>query len=393
MLWWKEIAVLKIRLNDVERELEKEQGKAARLAGFMGRMQLFGISPTGRVPRREFAEALLDSLSALLKAEQVVLFKTDEATLDLLPIAGRGISPEALSRLRVRPGEGPLGKAVQDLKTLVQNTPGDTGQGPLISAPYLMIPLISQARCQGLVLIAKPQDGPFSPEAQGLAALLSAQAALTLEDHALYESREHLGDQIIAALTRTIEARDTYTHEHSSRTRALVRAVTKDLALPESLVREIEQGAFLHDLGKIGVDDAVLRKPGKLTPTEYAAMKKHPAIGHSILQPLAFLKQVAAIVLYHQEWYNGSGYPDGLAGEEIPLGARIVQIIDAWDAMTSDRPYRPAMSKAAAIAELRRQEGTQFDPKLSELFLRAIDRLEREGVPTTEARPAATVEK
>src|SRR5204863_1680645 len=101
-----------------------------------------------------------------------------------------------------------------------------------------------------------------------------------------------------------------------------------------------------------------------------------------ILQSVSSLRKVAAIVLYHQEWYNGAGYPEGLAGEEIPLGARIVQVIDAWDAMTSDRPYRQAMPKPAAVAELRRQAGTQFDPKLVELFLRVIDRLDREGIPT-----------
>lgn len=115
-------------------------------------------------------------------------------------------------------------------------------------------------------------------------------------------------------------------------------------------------------------------KPGKLTPAEYDVMKTHPAIGHRLLQPLTHLRKVAAIVLYHQEWYNGSGYPEGLAGEEIPLGARIVQIVDAWDAMTSNRTYRPAMSPEAAKAELRRQEGTQFDPKLVEAFLRVLGR-------------------
>jgi HD-GYP domain-containing protein (c-di-GMP phosphodiesterase class II) len=243
---------------------------------------------------------------------------------------------------------------------------------------------LSQSRCEGLLLIAKPSEGPFSPEARDLASLFAAQAALTLEGHDLYAAREQLCGQIVEALTRAVEAKDAYTHGHSDRTRALVRALTSEIPLPEALIREIEFGAFLHDVGKIGIDETILRKPGKLTAEEYEIMKKHSAIGHRILQTVSVLKQAAAIVLYHQEWYNGTGYPEGLAGEEIPLGARIVQILDAWDAMTSDRSYRKAMPKAAAIAELRRQEGIQFDPKLTELFLRVIDRLEREGVPTTE---------
>jgi len=173
-----------------------------------------------------------------------------------------------------------------------------------------------------------------------------------------------------------------------------VRAVTQEIPLPEALIGQTESGALLHDLGKIGIDDAILKKTGPLTADEYALMKNHPAIGLKIVQPLQFLRSAGAIILYHQEWYNGAGYPEGLAGEEIPLGARVVQIIDAWDAMTSDRPYRKAMSRAAAITELRRQAGTQFDPKLAELFLRVIDRLEREDSPTTEqptAWPMANV--
>ncbi len=387
MIWWKEIAVLKRQLNDLQGELEKEQGKAARLAGFVARLLTFGISPTGQIPRREFAEVLIDSVHSLLKAEQVILFRTDPDTLDLLPAAARGFSPDTLSRLRVRSGEGALGRAAQGAKTIVQNnaisSAGSNGED-FLTSPYLIVPLLSQAWCAGLLLIAKPREGPFNPEARDLAALFAAQAALVLEDHGLYEDLEHLRDQTVSALARAIEAKDAITHKHSDRTRALVRAVGQEMALPEALIRQIEYGAFLHDIGKIGIEDEILKKADKLTPEEYTVMKNHPAIGLKILQPLSYLRAVGAIVLYHQEWYNGTGYPEGLAGEEIPLGARLVQIIDAWDAMTSDRPYRKAMSKASAIAELRRQAGTQFDPKLVELFLRVIDRLEREGIPTTE---------
>jgi len=388
----KESAGLREELNRLQAELQEEQGKAGRFLGFISRLQHFGISATGRVPSREFAETLIDSTAAILKADQVILFKMDQTTLDFLPVAGRGMAPDVLSRLRVRPGEGILGQAAQGLKTIVQNAPdGSTSEG-FFTSPYLLSPLLSQARSEGLLLIAKPQEGSFSAEARDLASMLAAQAALVLEDHDLFEDRERLCAQIVQALMRAVEAKDAYTHGHSDRTRSLVRAVTREIPLPESLTREIEFGAFLHDVGKIGIDEAILRKPDKLTPDEYDIMKRHSAIGHRILQPIAFLKQVSAVVLYHQEWYNGAGYPEGLAGEEIPLGARLVQILDAWDAMTSDRSYRKAMPRAAAIAELRRHAGTQFDPKLVDLFLRVIDRLEREGIPTTEIRPMATID-
>jgi HD-GYP domain-containing protein (c-di-GMP phosphodiesterase class II) len=387
----KEASRLRDTLNHLQSELQKEQGKASRLLGFFSRLQNFGISATGRIPAHEFSEALIDSAASLLRADQIILLKIDKSTLEFSPTAGRGLAPDVLSRLRVRSGEGVLGKAITGLKTVVQNSPIEAAAEDFLKAPYILAPLISQSRAFGLLLIARPQEGPFSSEARDLASALAAQAALTFEDHGYYEDRQILGDQIIHSLTRTIEAKDSYTHGHSDRTSSLVRAVTREMALPEFLTREIESGAVLHDLGKVGIEEVILRKEGPLTPAEYAIMKSHPAIGHRILQPIPFLSHVAAIVLYHQEWYNGAGYPEGLAGEEIPLGARIVQILDAWDAMTSDRPYRKAMPRAAAIAELRRQAGTQFDPKLVELFLRVIDRLEREGIPTTEQKGGTAV--
>ncbi len=408
MFWWKEIMLLRRELKEVRSELESEQGKAARLAGFIGPLMSFGVSPAGGTPRRAFGEALMDSTHALLKIEQAVLFESDPDTLDLLPIASRGVSPQILSRLRVHTGEGVLGQAAAIKKMIVQNTavrratsdvepatqlagagsvaPRTSDDEDFLVAPYLIVPLLSLGQCVGLLVAAKPQSGSFSAEDRGIASLLAAQAALVLEDHSLYEIVERSRRQTVAALARALEAKDSITHHHSDRTRALVRALTQELSLPEILVQQIEDGAFLHDIGKIGIEDAILKKTNELTPEEYAVMKTHAATGKIILEAIPTLSAVASIVLYHQEWYNGTGYPEGLAGEEIPLGARIVQILDAWDAMTSDRTYRKAISKAAAIAELRRQAGTQFDPKLVDLFLRVLDRLEREGIPTTELR-------
>ena len=138
MFWWKEIAVLKQQLNDLQAELQKEQGKAARLAGFVSRLQAFGVSPIGQVPRREFAEALMDSIHALLGAEQVMILRAEAETPDLLPVAGRGFTPETLSRLRVRPGEGTLGRAAQGAKTIT--AAASTGETEsFLSAPLVLL--------------------------------------------------------------------------------------------------------------------------------------------------------------------------------------------------------------------------------------------------------------
>jgi HD-GYP domain-containing protein (c-di-GMP phosphodiesterase class II) len=128
----------------------------------------------------------------------------------------------------------------------------------------------------------------------------------------------------------------------------------------------------MHDIGKIGIADHILLKPGKLSDEEQEVIRKHPSIGHRIIAPVQFLTPVAPMVLYHQEWFDGSGYPEGLSGEEIPLGARIVAVIDAYDAITSNRPYRKALTQKIAINELKKGAGKQFDPKIVDIFINIL---------------------
>src|SRR6266480_744106 len=155
MMWWKEIALLKNQAKVTQSELEKEQGKAARLGGFIARLQAFGISPTGQVPRREFAEALIDAVHELLKIEHVILFQTDPDTLDLVPLATRGFSPQILARMRIRLGEGVLGQAAQSAKSVIVNTSGAPRASlelDYLTAPYMIVPLLSQGGCGGLLV-------------------------------------------------------------------------------------------------------------------------------------------------------------------------------------------------------------------------------------------------
>ncbi|HOW88747.1 MAG TPA: HD-GYP domain-containing protein, partial [Elusimicrobiales bacterium] len=180
--------------------------------------------------------------------------------------------------------------------------------------------------------------------------------------------------EMVQTLARVIDAKDAYTGDHAGRARKKAHALAEELHMPEQMTKYVEYAALLHDIGKIGIDGSILSKPGRLTDAEYAEIKKHPAIGYQILSPIHFLGPVAQMVLYHQEWYNGMGYPEGLKGEEIPLGARIVATIDAWDAMMSDRPYRKALSREIGISELTKGAGKQFDPQVVEAFLKLESR-------------------
>jgi putative nucleotidyltransferase with HDIG domain len=173
----------------------------------------------------------------------------------------------------------------------------------------------------------------------------------------------------LAALVAALDAREHETSDHSQRVVRCTLAVAERMGVRGPELEDIGRGALLHDIGKIGVPDSILLKPGPLTPQEWAEMRRHPEIGWQILQAIAFLEVPAEIVLSHQERWDGLGYPRGLKGEQITIGARIFAIADTLDAMTSDRPYRKASSYADARAEIARCAGTQFDPRAVQAFI------------------------
>ena len=175
--------------------------------------------------------------------------------------------------------------------------------------------------------------------------------------------------QTLWSLVAALDAREHETGDHSQRVVRYSLAVARRLGLPERELPDLGRGALLHDIGKIGVPDAILLKPGKLNEAEWAEMKRHPQTGYDILKSIDFLDRSAEMVLSHQERFDGGGYPRALAGEQIPIAARIFAIADTYDAMTSDRPYRKALSAEAARQEIARCSGTQFDPRCAEAFL------------------------
>ena len=191
----------------------------------------------------------------------------------------------------------------------------------------------------------------------------------------LRESREQRAaafQRTLASLVQTIEAKDTYTSDHSCRVSKYAELLARAVGLSESRVKEIAQGGLIHDIGKIGIPDDIIKKPGKLTKEEFEAIEEHPIIGGRIIQPLdgsrAFLPQIR----HHHEHWDGSGYPDGLRGDAIPYSARIIAVADVFEALTSDRPYRQRMSLAEAIAVLREEAGRKLDPDLVVAFERIV---------------------
>ncbi len=176
-------------------------------------------------------------------------------------------------------------------------------------------------------------------------------------------------DGTVKALIYTIDAKDHYTFNHSNRVAALASAMAKVMGVPQHTIKGLEHAASIHDIGKIGIEESILRKKGRLTPEEYAEVKNHPAIGARIVKSVPFLEEAVPVILYHHERYDGTGYPEGFKKSQIPLSARIVLVADAVDAMMSDRPYRNALPVEQVMSELLHYSGTQFDPEITSIIL------------------------
>ena len=196
------------------------------------------------------------------------------------------------------------------------------------------------------------------------------QALRYAEDvRTLYQQLQRGIYQSLLGLANALEAKDVYTRGHSERVGASSRRLALALGLPDPAAEIVARAGLLHDIGKIGVPETVLRKAGPLTPEEWALMRRHPLIGAQIVAPFEFFTAGATVIRHHHERVDGSGYPDGLAGEAIPIGARIVAVADVYDALTSDRPYRQAMSNADARAFLRTQAGLGLDDEMVDAFI------------------------
>jgi hypothetical protein len=243
----------------------------------------------------------------------------------------------------------------------------------------LVMPLVTKDRVMGVLVLGEIRGfkrSRFTASKMVLTQALAKQAATAI-DHArllieVIEKSEAIREahfDSIKALAEALETKDVYTHGHSERTVHYAVLIAKVLGFSEKELEWIQYGAILHDIGKIGIPENILNKPGPLTEEEFEIMKRHPLMGAEIIRHIKYLDPVVPFVLHDHERYDGTGYPHGLSGEAIPLGARIIALVDAYDAMTTDRVYRKAIKKEKAIEQIRLKAGTQFDPTLSEIFI------------------------
>ena len=241
--------------------------------------------------------------------------------------------------------------------------------GPVASFPLVAAPMKTATRRIGVINVTDRDEGAFTDEDLSELQFTAEAAAISLSSQMDRRDIERGNYAAIRSLALAIEAKDPCTHGHSLRVQVWATAVARELGLSGERLQALTYAAELHDIGKIAIPDEILRAPRKLIPEEWAIVEQHPRRGMDMVRHLEFLQPAREGILHHNERLDGRGYPDGLAGHEIPLEARVLAVVDAYDAMTSARPYRPPLSHEKAAAELRRASGTQFDPRCVEVFL------------------------
>jgi response regulator RpfG family c-di-GMP phosphodiesterase len=242
-------------------------------------------------------------------------------------------------------------------------------KGYLQKNERLFLPVIIKDACLGFILIEGKNGRGLSQDEIFLLKLITEKVSIKIENKMLYESLYNSILYTLSSLITTINRRDSYTDGHCSRVTEMSLAIGENLGVTEYEKNGLKIVGPIHDLGKIGVPDSILLKPGALTDEEFAIMKSHSIYGEEIMRRFDILSEEAVIIRHHHERYNGTGYPDRLDGETIPLACRIIAVCDAFDAMTSDRPYRKSLGRKEALAEIVRCRGTQFDPRAADCFI------------------------
>jgi HD-GYP domain-containing protein (c-di-GMP phosphodiesterase class II)/putative methionine-R-sulfoxide reductase with GAF domain len=257
----------------------------------------------------------------------------------------------------------------------------------------ICVPLHTKQKVTGMMLvISDSSQNNFVSSDLSILSALSTQAAVVIENAKLYESMKDQFLSTIRVATNALEFKDAYTSGHSERVTEFAVLLSKEMNLAQEDIENIRQASILHDIGKIGISETILTKKGRLTDEEFATIKLHPSIGDSIVEPMALNPAVRAGIRNHHERWDGRGYPDGLAGEKIPFSARIIALADAFDAMTSNRPYRDAMAMEKVYSEFIKCAGGQFDPKLAEIFVNMLKRMDAKSLTSQNSPGSLTAE-
>jgi putative nucleotidyltransferase with HDIG domain len=362
-----ELTVARRRLTRQQTQLERQRSRAEAFRGALKQMQRASFH--GNV-----YHLVLESCVALTDSS-IGVYVADE---------GRGLRVKASIGGDARPNGAPssfmsaLATRVLDLDDAVVCGDADTRDLPRPSETEQFetcaaVPVAVRGALHGVVIVAGKRNENYSETDLETLLHVGDQAGVAVDNARLQHELEEAYIGTVAMLADAVETKDPYTRGHCQQVSKLARLVAAELGLDPEARQTVCLAALLHDIGKIGVSDSILNKPGPLQPEERDLLRSHVRIGSDLMRGHPALRVVAQLVLHHHEWYDGTGYPDGLAGDAIPIGSRIVAVVDSYCAMVDRRSYKQAASDAEAREELRRCAGTQFDPALVDVFLRVLD--------------------
>ncbi len=353
-------------LEESNRALISIQDKLDRLSRFQSEVLLSHDV-------HHILETWLVRLRQLVKIEVCSVFLVEEKGIEFIHKISK---PEKFSAVIQKEVEaqislGNFGRVISNgIPLSVQTEVFGKESGRLLSV--MIAPLSNLKRTIGAVVIVFEEDKDFiRQQTSKLLHILVDFFSLSLENAYLFDDLKSAYFYTIKAITNSIEARDPYTKGHSERVARFSKAIAEELHWDKNEIELIDWGGMLHDVGKIGIPDFILNKPGKLTDNEYNHIKAHPLIGAQIVKDISFLKSVTPYILDHHERFDGKGYPRGLVGENISIKGRLLAVADSFDAMTSNRPYRKALKPEDALKEIARNRGTQFDAEIAWAFERA----------------------
>lgn len=333
-------------------------------------------------------EKLLDNMlkisTDMLRAEAGSILLLDQDKDELIFAAATGEKKDKLKDIRVPVGEGVAGWVARENKSVLvadaQNDPRFfkkvDQKTSFKTTSIIAVPLITKDKLIGVVEVLNKKNGQlFNEEDRALLEAFANQAAVAIENAKLYENLNNMFLNTIKSLAAAIETKDIYTRGHSERVTKYSELIAKELGLPDNDIKDLRLAGLLHDIGKIGIDESILRKPSKLTNAEFQEIKKHPVFAANILESIPQMKEIIPVIKHHHERYDGQGYPDGLKDNDIPYFARIISIADTFDAMSSNRPYRDALPLDVCLQEIKNCSGTQFDPEISDIAIKVLKKI------------------
>jgi len=369
-----------VRRRETEKRLQLQLKRLSAL-------QNINIAITTNIDLQIPLYLLLEQVTEELEVDAADVLLLDEDKQQLVFVAGQGFITDALRHTKLEMGQGLAGRAAESGEVIyINNLKGELTslrQSPLIKdekfISYYGVPLISKGKTKGVLEIFHRTELHPSEDWVDFLNTLTAETAVAVDNAQLFQDLERSNLDLVAAYettlegwARTLELRDRETEGHSQRVMDLTLRLSRKLGIAEDEIKHVRRGALLHDIGKMGIPDNILFKKGSLSEKEWVVMRKHPQFAYDMLSKIPFLEKAMDIPYCHHEKWDGSGYPRGLHGEEIPLAARIFAIVDVWDALRSDRPYRNAWSDKEALKEIKKGKGTHFDPVVHEAFLKIV---------------------